>query len=292
MKTNLQRSNWVLDTLLFIGFLVSFILDLTGLSIHQWIGVFGGLLIIYHLVRHWDWVIAVANRFFNRTSTQARIYYLVDILILIGFYLIIVTGLLISTWLNLPLNNYVDVMHFHITISITTLGLIVLKIGLHHRWIMRVARQTFSYWAPKSAPTISLRPPTAAVPKPGANAMTRRDFIKLMGIVSAASLVAVTSTLNGNKDVLASSPEEVANMENPPSSIAQSNGSTASVPIVDGFVPTPSSPAVSKVTPTSVPVQATSICSVRCDQHCSYPGQCRRYQDTNNNNLCDLGECM
>jgi hypothetical protein len=45
---------------------------------------------------------------------------------------------------------------------------------------------------------------------------------------------------------------------------------------------------------TSVPAtnQATSDCTVRCPNGCSYPGRCRRYSDGNKNGLCDLGECL
>lgn len=52
MKTNKQKTNWILDTLLFAGFLITFALDWTGLPMHQWMGTFGGLLATYHLIRH------------------------------------------------------------------------------------------------------------------------------------------------------------------------------------------------------------------------------------------------
>jgi hypothetical protein len=41
----------------------------------------------------------------------------------------------------------------------------------------------------------------------------------------------------------------------------------------------------------TTPQISSGECSVICDKGCSYPGQCRRYVDTNGNGICDLTEC-
>lgn len=297
MKTNQQKSNWILDALLFVGFLVSFAMDWTGLSLHQWIGVFGGLLAIYHLVLHWDWVTAVTMRFFGKTSAQARTYYLLDASIMLGFYLILVTGVVISTWLNLALTNYAVWVDFHVTTSIVTLLLVVLKIGLHWRWIVRVARQ--SIFRPAPQPTPMLKP--APVPVAASGTMTRRDFLKLMGVVGVASLAAFTFTLNNNQQAQAAA------------GTSDTDATTSTTTSQEVVQPTASSPtatsesvAVAEATPSATTetvtvaqsyaapstTTVTTSCVVRCDKQCSSPGRCRRYQDSNGNNLCDLGECM
>jgi len=291
MKTNRQKTNWILDALLFTGFLVSFALDLTGLPMHQWIGVFGGLLVVYHLARHWDWVTAVTTRFFRNTSAQARIYYLLDAVILLGFYLILVTGLFISSWLNLPLTNYTAWSDLHATVSIVTLVGIVLKIGLHGRWIVRVARQAFFTRSPRPASAIAPVPVTKPVPVLASNAMTRREFLKLMGIVSAASVVALTFTLNDKQDASAATVPETSITEVPQP--AGATPTTTESNTVSTPAPTETAQTVTQSLPYTAPSTTyTSNCFLRCDKRCSYPGNCRRYQDTNNNNLCDLGECM
>jgi hypothetical protein len=297
MKTNRQKSNWILDTLLFTGFLVSFALDLTGLPMHQWVGVFGGLLAVYHLVIHWDWVTAVTLRFFGKTSGQARTYYLLDALILLGFYLILVTGLVISTWMNLPLTNYAAVKDLHVITSIVILCLVVLKIGLHGRWIVRVARQHI--FRPALEPVLAIKPVPATVAAPGA--MTRADFLKLMGIVSAASLVAVAFTLNDNQTAHASgvnistssASNTITTLNNVVATQDVSPTATSLPTAIETTavtVPTATSQSVTSVQ--SYTTQSTTTCVVRCNKHCSFPGHCRKYQDTNGNNLCDLGECM
>lgn len=290
MKINRQQSNWILDALLFAGFIISFAMDWTGLSLHQWIGVFGGLLATYHLFLHWDWVISVTVRFFGKTSAQARIYYLLDAAIMIGFYLIGLTGIIISTWLNLTLTNYAAWVDFHVTTSILTLILIVLKIGLHWRWIVRVARQPM--FTPVPQPTLVVRTATALKPAPSSaaasGAMTRRDFLKLMGTVGIASLAAVSFTWNDDQ-------ESQTDTTATDSSIAKDGTNTQSTTeSVTEASPTASTDTVSVSqadTSSSTTSTTTTSCTVQCNRRCSFPGNCHRYRDTNENNLCDFGEC-
>ena len=42
MKTHRPKTNWLIDLALFVGFLVAFVLDLTGLPLHQLLGVLVG----------------------------------------------------------------------------------------------------------------------------------------------------------------------------------------------------------------------------------------------------------
>ena len=73
-----HTSHWLIDAVLFAGLIAAFFLDLTGLELHQWIGISGGALALYHLLAHWQWVGAVTERFFGRTSNKARLYYLIN----------------------------------------------------------------------------------------------------------------------------------------------------------------------------------------------------------------------
>jgi len=251
----------------------------------------------YHLLAHLDWIEAVTRRFFGRTSNQARLYYLLDFFLLISFALIIETGLIISTWLALPLDSYPLWVDAHVVVSLISLALLVLKIGLHARWIIKTARKYFSKPALLRLP-IPANQPSAAAPRlaPVPVRSDRREFLKLMGLVGAASLVSAAGVL----DVFAgdSAESEVAIH-------GTANGGTISATPASSSVETqPVSepePAVATAEPTAAPVvnepaavsnnNASGGCSAACDRGCSYPGQCRRYRDANGNGLCDLGEC-
>jgi hypothetical protein len=254
MKMNKQKHHWLIDAALFGAFLVSFWLELTGVALHQWLGVAIGAVAGYHLFTHWNWVKAVTHRFFKQTSMQARLYYVVDAAVLIGIAMIIVTGLVISTWLNLTLTNYSAWWMVHVIASIGTLAAVVIKLGLHWRWIVATARR---YIFPQ--------PPQPA-PMPAANGLGRREFLRLMGGVSVVAAIAAGSAV-------------------------EALGQTATTAATTGTAATQSKTTSQSTATTSTQSQSASSCTVQCNRRCSYPGHCRRYTDSNNNGRCDLGEC-
>lgn len=302
MKTCKPKTNWIIDAVLFVGFLAAFFLDLTGLALHQWLGVALVALSGYHFLVHLGWVEAVTLRFIKGTSGQARACYIIDAALMLGFYLILLTGLVISTWLELPLENYLAWMNIHIIVSIITLILVSLKIAMHWRWIVTVAnKHIFANPTPVKG-GLSARPAAASASN------SRRDFLKLMGFVSVATVVATGSALRG----VSGPPEEDTEAD-----LATNDDSSKAGPATAPQMIVPTATQVSTpeqmVLPTAAPVSAPEqmalptatpvptvpmpeepvvSCTVRCSNHCSYPGRCRRYVDANQNNLCDRGECL
>ncbi len=45
-----QKRNWVLDAILFVIFIFTFLLDLTGVVLHQWLGIIAGAIATIHLI--------------------------------------------------------------------------------------------------------------------------------------------------------------------------------------------------------------------------------------------------
>ena len=256
MKQDKQKRNWIIDAVLFGGFLVALWLDLTGVVVHQWLGIAVGALAGYHLVAHWSWVEAVTSRLFGRTSRQSRQFYAVDAGLAVGFVTIAVTGLAISTWLDLTLASYAVWRNIHVLASVVTLVLVVGKIGLHWRWIVSTARRRI-FPAPVPAGQIGV-----VQPVPVATHMGRRDFVRLMAGVGAVALLAGVNALTGDAGDQAEA-----------SAATQATG------------------GMQAVTSTSS-ASAASSCRVRCGRRCSYPGHCHRYVDSNGNGRCDLGECL
>jgi hypothetical protein len=255
MKHDPQKHNWLIDAALFGGFLGSVWLDLTGVAAHQWLGLCVGVLAVYHLARHWRWVEAVTGRFFGRTSAQSRTFYAVDAGLAVGFTTIVVTGLAISTWLDLGLASCAAWHNVHVLASVATLALVVAKIGLHWRWIVSVARRRiFRDPAPARGAGV-VQPAQVATP------IGRRDFVRLMAGVGAVALLAGANVLRGDTEDLAE-----ASSSTQAAGAAQTQTSTASA--------------------------GAASCTVRCGRRCAYPGHCGRYTDSNGNGRCDLGECL
>lgn len=328
MKNNQQKTNWIIDVILFAGFLLAFFLDLTGLSLHQWLGVLLGVLALVHLVVHWQWFSTVTERFLAKTSNRSRLYYLIDFAILGGFVLIGLTGLIISSWLNLSLTNYQMWRDLHETISIATLIIVVLKIGFHWRWVVNTARM---YVFVFPAPVAPARQPVLAQvnvsPTPDrakTRQLNRRDFIRVMGVVGAASLLAMSNVLNSDNLTAAAGQasqnglteeeqikllvqqildERAAQEAAQQTQTAQSTEANPTATSSDaGQSQTAQSAEVNPTaTPNAAPtVQAQSLqqdtqtnsCVIRCNHGCPAPGRCRKFTDSNGNNRCDLSECV
>jgi hypothetical protein len=270
-----QNSNWLVDIALFAGFVFAFFLDLTGLELHQWTGLAAGGLASYHLVTHWTWVSNVTQRFFGKTSSRSRLYYLIDVAIFAGYFTISLTGLVISSWLDLSLAHYELWLHIHIQASIMTLVLVLVKVSLHWRWIVATTRRIFSQpmgQAQHESPIRKLAP--VVVTTSNRQQTSRRDFIKMMEIVGVVSFFALASAASGLRDTRAAvtSDEEDTGVEITGGEEDTSDWQTSSRNPRKSFSSDPS-------------------CSVQCKHRCSYPGHCRRYTDANDNNLCDFGEC-
>jgi len=283
MKTDKQKKNWLVDATLFAGFLLAMFLDLTGVSVHQWLGVAVATLAGYHLLAHGQWVASVTQRFFGRTSNQARRFYLVDAGLLIGFAAIGVTGLAISAWLNLALTDYAAWRTIHVLASVITLGLVVVKIGMHWRWIVNVAGRRLVLQPARANTVLAAQPVRVG----------RREFVRLMSFVGVSALFAGANALRddgtgvSDASVVQAQALSAADVRtNAPSALA---GTPTAAPIATR-TPPPTLAAVAR-SASAATTNTTGACVVRCNKRCTYPGRCRRYVDTNGNKRCDLGEC-
>lgn len=281
---NKHKTNWWIDSVIFAGFILAFFLDLTGLELHQWLGVLGGVFALAHLLLHWDWVRAIAARFIRPATPglkmgRSRLYFILDAALFAGFGAILVSGLVISTWLNLAVNNSAAWLNFHIYASLMTLVVTLFKLALHWRWIAQVTRKV-----------LGTAPVSAAIPSPARlalapvaasnNRMGRKEFLQVLGVVGAASVIAFSKAAAGLETTSSVGGEQIASLDSTDQVVSAQSGTTTSS-------------SQTETETVSVPAEtATSACSVRCPRGCSFPGHCHKYQDSNNNNLCDYGECL
>ncbi len=284
---NTQKTNWWLDALLFAGFIILFLLDVTGIEFHQWLGISMGVLILAHLVRHLDCITTVLSRFFGKTSPSARVNLVIDAGLGIGFVLIIFTGLIISTWLNLTFIDYASWKYIHILTSVFTLFALLLKIFLHRKWIVCVAEKHIFGRNSKKEPGSVVLPQWVGMK------VNRREFLKVSALLGAGTIIGVTQIHKVLEEAVT---EKISN------SSAAASASTVTPASVAGsseVVTQEQSVAATVEQPTALPTavvakssQSTTACSVLCRRGCSFPGQCRKYVDSNGNGKCDRGECL
>ena len=260
--------------------MAAFFLNLTGLDFHQWLGIFLGGFALYHLALHAGWVKKVTTRFFQQTSWRMRGYYLLDAGILWGFITIITTGVVISSWLSLALANYGVWRSVHVGSSVITLAAVVIKIGLHWRWIVSTLVKAVTPPATdRQAPVPVLQPVGDG------RAVSRRQFLKLMGVVGVGAMLGIGNVLLEKKTALA---EAINNQSQSATDYLVDTSASSTVPVALAVVPT-------EVVSSAVKTDTTTLtCTQSCPRgrHCLFPGSCGRYTDSNNNGHCDLGECV
>jgi hypothetical protein len=290
MKTNKQKTNLILDIFLFAGFILCFFLDLTGMILHQWLGVALVGFCMIHLLIHNQWVNNALRRFSDLQS-RPQILFLLDAAVALGFVGILVTGLVISTWLNLPLDGYSTWLNVHIAFSIETLFFLVVKIGFHWRWISNTVRNLFNKRSALNSPV-----PQVAVPRSSslptlqssAKQISRRDFLAVMGVTGLASVLAISSLLRETATIVDA--QSVSSQGTTTQNTAQTTSPetvVSSTQVVSTSTSVPIATQAATVQP-----QTVNACSIRCNRRCSFPGHCHRYVDSNGTGLCDNGECL
>jgi hypothetical protein len=293
-RMNTNKKNWWIDAVLFVSFIITFLMDLTGLELHQWIGILAGVIILFHMIFHWKWLFSILENFFGKATWRARIYFLIDFALITGFTTIIFTGVIMSSWLDLTLDNYAAWSMVHNWASIITLQIVLLKVALHWNWIVNIAQtRLFPQKRKVLAPALQMESNIN-------RAASRRQFLKIGAAVSAVAIVEgiqmakVFKTLasaQANSPVSTTAVNDITSVDESVS--ADINASFDSQEVS----PTGIASTQAEVFPTAAPEvlaenqNAVSSCVVRCPRGCSFPGRCRKYTDSNNNSLCDLGEC-
>lgn len=268
---------WLTNFTLLAVFIATFFLDLTGVNLHQWLGLAAGLIALFHLINHWQWAKAITQRFFQNAGNSSRINYLLDAGLGLGMLLIILTGVIISTWLEVSGSAFEGIRYLHVLSSITTLIALLGKLALHWKCITGAIKMFFPR---KSTPSFQSLP---ALNCENPAAISRRDALRTLGGISLAGgfvLVKAITSLDfpGFEEDLQS-----LQIDNTIPSPVEDASPANNVQLAS---PTPAATAIPNQS------QAAANCVVRCPNACLYPGRCRRYVDCNINEKCDLGECL
>ena len=310
--------NHLINLLLFSAFLLTYFLDLTGLDWHQYLGVAAGLFLLIHFIGHMEWISQVSARFLRKLSAKVRMYYLLDMTLLAAILIITVSGVAISTWLEIGYGMYPFLRDLHIISSIAGLTLLLIKLVLHWKVIALVVKRIqLSGFEKQNGKT----EPAATIP---VQSLSRRDALKTIGTISAlgifglykaASAMALPAAGNALADPQVSTaaagsgtelpldptedlglpeapPEESQNTSEGGQRRRRGQGAAQDSTTPTTIAPDQDTQVTPQPTATPMPVTPVQDCVIRCPRGCAYPGQCRRYIDNNSNQLCDLGECL
>jgi hypothetical protein len=128
----------LLDSIIFLAFLIAFEPHITGEQIHEWLGSAFFLTLLTHLILHWKWVVNTVSKFFKKMTLNNRINFLVDFLIFVSFVLLTFSGWMISRFMLPTLGISVPMggewKQIHSLSSKATLYLVALHFALHWNW--------------------------------------------------------------------------------------------------------------------------------------------------------------
>jgi hypothetical protein len=137
--------NLIVDTTIFVGFLLATAPRVTGQTIHEWLGLAFGVGIITHLLLHWKWIVNVVRRFFSKLPGQVRINSILNSLLFIAMTLIIFSGIMISKVVlsTFGLSGSHDAIWRWLHTSATNVTLIIvgLHVALHWKWIVSTIKR-------------------------------------------------------------------------------------------------------------------------------------------------------
>jgi cytochrome b len=136
MKT---KTNLLIDSIIFLAFLLAMEPRITGEQIHEWLGAAFFLTLLVHLILHWKWVVNTVGKFFKKMALSSRINLIIDFLIFIAFITLNVSGLMISktllSSLGISLAHGGSWKQIHSLAADVTVYLLAIHIALHWKWV-------------------------------------------------------------------------------------------------------------------------------------------------------------
>jgi len=111
-----------------------------GISFHEWAGLIIGIFFILHKILNWGWIKKVTLSFFRRYPWRARLNYILDVILLAGLVLMILSGIAIArtidfSWLELG-GSPMFWRVMHTSSSLITLVFFGIHLGLHWNWVL------------------------------------------------------------------------------------------------------------------------------------------------------------
>ncbi len=144
-KTNPVKINYLYDLLILIVFLVLFDPHVTGVAIHEWLGIAFGAALVTHLLLHWKWLVATTRRFLGRLPWATRLNYVLNSLLFIVMTVLIFSGLMMSESalpaLGIRLPESRTWHSLHALAGDWALIVLALHVALHWKWILSTTRR-------------------------------------------------------------------------------------------------------------------------------------------------------
>lgn len=140
-----MKRHLILDASALLLYLVIANPLITGIALHEWLGL--GVLVVFlvHTAVHYDWVIDVMKRRNKGVSLSRQGNLILDVLLLLTFLVVTVSGLCISGEVLPSFGVYMKGYYFwdplHIVSAKVLLALIVVHVVVHWKWVASFFRK-------------------------------------------------------------------------------------------------------------------------------------------------------
>ncbi len=136
---------FLVDLAIFAIFVLVMDVPLTGLGVHEWLGIAIAIGLVVHLVQHTNWIVTTTHRIFSATSWRNRLNYLMMGALFLAFVAVIASGLIISEvalpWLGITTNPASFWVWLHLAAVSAVLWLTALHVALNWKWITTTVRR-------------------------------------------------------------------------------------------------------------------------------------------------------
>lgn len=144
-KDSLVKTQYVMDSILLIGFILVCIPKVTGTWAHEWLSLLFIVPLIIHLLLHWDWMMALPKNFVHRQSNKDRFNAIWDTLFYLVMLMATLSGFLVSEALLPQLGLPIDILpvwsKLHHDLGNLVMPMLGVHLALHWTWIKTMTKK-------------------------------------------------------------------------------------------------------------------------------------------------------
>ena len=145
----MDRKNLVVDLVALAAYLVVANPALTGIGLHEWLGLGVFAPFFVHLLLHADWAVEALRGSFARPSWGRTGNLVLDLLIVLAFMAATVSGIMVSGVVLPALGLYAEGYYFwdplHAMSAKALLALLLVHVVVHWKWIVRFFKKGRDY---------------------------------------------------------------------------------------------------------------------------------------------------
>ena len=136
----MDRKSLAVDAACLLAYLVAANPAVTGIGVHEWVGIGVLLAFLVHVAMHVDWVVEAVKSAVARPSWVRTGNLVLDALIVVAFMTVTVSGLMVSGAVLAAFGLYADGYYFwdplHATAAKVLLALLLVHVVAHGKWLV------------------------------------------------------------------------------------------------------------------------------------------------------------